>query len=160
MPWLCKLPIEANRHFGPFWYTCWRNFGTLSVIRLNFHDLTLKVKSQVIGHGCVSCSGRLCISTISYIWDHFGTMSRTSFLDLEFGALKVKCQVRGHGCVSCPERLVVTWDYFDTPSDVIAGRPSVRRPFTLKLIFNMALKNKMNAIFVLCVLNLTLARIL
>ena len=71
---------------------------------------------------------------------------------------KVKRQVKGHGRVSFSWGLAMVWDYFSAPADVISGRFLVTLPLTLNLTLNVTLKNKMQFIFLLSVLNLTLGR--
>ena len=132
-PWLFKLLREATYRLRPFWCTCCRNFGAISGTgRLNL-NLTWKIKYQVKGHGCVSCSWRIAI-----VWDHFGKRAGVisgrypvlHLLTLNF-TLKIKCQVRGHGRISCSGRLAIVWDHFGTRADVITGRYPVPRRLTL-----------------------------
>ena len=98
------------------WYVAWSTgyrpdgiSGRYPVLHALTLNLTLKVKYQVKGHGCVSYSGRLGI-----VRDHFGTRADAisgrypvpHALTLNY-TLKVKCQVKGHSCLSCSGRLAI-----------------------------------------------------
>ena len=99
---LCKLPREASYHLGRFWYTYWRNCGTICGTPSFDPEFDLNSQMPVRDHGCVSCSGRLAVA-----WDHFDTRAdvtsgryqepRPLTLNL---TLKVKCNVKSHWCLS------------------------------------------------------------
>ena len=60
---------------------------------------------------------------------HFGTISDTPAVDLEFNTSRSK----GHEYVTCPGRLAIVWDYFGTRADRSWGRYLVPCSLTLNL---------------------------
>ena len=136
---LLKLLRKASYRLRPFWYTCWRNFGTIS--GTPSFDLDFDLESQMPGQRSWLC--RL-LREDSYRFRPFGRRAgvisgRYPVLPVLTSnlTLKVKCQVKGHGRISCSGRLAIVWDHFGTRTDVISGRYLAPRRLTLHLIWKV-----------------------
>ena len=106
--WQYKLAGEARYHLGRFWYTCERNFRTIS--GTPFLDLEFDLNGSMPGQRSwlFEWTGRLPVA-----WDHLGTRTdiisgryaALPFFDIEFDHDEGQCQVKAYGCLSCPGRL-------------------------------------------------------
>ena len=107
--WLCKLLRDAMLLLETILVHELHSFETISGTQSFDLEFVIKVKYQVICHGCVSCPGRVAV-----IYDDFGTRADVisgrypvpGLLTLKF-TLEVKCQVKCHGCVSCSGMLAI-----------------------------------------------------